>query len=216
MDGGEAEKKKIAEIRRGVKTTTDKLRRARALGSLNKKAKAVEYDSSTPILNQTNDLVKSPIKGYRIRAANGHSLDSPWDLDDDVEALLLMHYLDHVFPLMFSFYNPSIAEGGRGWLLGLLKQTKSVHDAALTLATYHRQMVLRETTTLINEPKAQEQIYTLALQGLREHIEVIRSKTPGVNGLKDSIDIFACIIHLILLEVRTIPCGLDLAAILKF
>jgi hypothetical protein len=124
-----------------------------------------------------------------------------WIPDQDLESLLLMHYLDEVFPLQFPFYNPPIAEGGRGWILGLLKQTKPVHDAALSLAAGHRQSILKETGSSISDPGVQQRMYALSLRGLRDHVEVLRLQQPGIGSLKDSIEIFACIIQLILLDV---------------
>lgn len=208
MNGGEAEKKKIEEIRKGVKITTDSLRRSRALQSLSKKTTKIISSATdgSQLQTQVVDLfVEAPKSDERVCSAVAvHSSDKRWEPDDILESLLLMHYFDHVFPLLFPFYNPPIEDGGRGWIHGLLKQTKPVHDAALSLAAWHRQLVLRSTNPQNYDPKVQHQMYALALQGLRDNISVIMSKTPGVDGLKDSIDIFACIIHLILLEVANV------------
>jgi hypothetical protein len=53
------------------------------------------------------------------------------------EAVLLMHYLDNVFPLQFPMYKPSFIDGGRGWFLSLLLRTKPLYHAALALASFH-------------------------------------------------------------------------------
>lgn len=50
----------------------------------------------------------------------------------------MMHFLDHVFPRQYPMYNPEILEGGRGWLLPLLMQSKPFHHAALASAAHHR------------------------------------------------------------------------------
>jgi len=47
----------------------------------------------------------------------------------DREFELLMHYLDHVFALQFRFHSPSVASGGRGWLLWLLNDTLPLRHA---------------------------------------------------------------------------------------
>ncbi|KAF4627672.1 hypothetical protein G7Y89_g10480 [Cudoniella acicularis] len=62
------------------------------------------------------------------------------------ESVLLMHYLDKVFPQQFLFYESSLEEGGRGWLLTLLMNCKPLFHAACSLAAYHRQITycLRE------------------------------------------------------------------------
>lgn len=58
------------------------------------------------------------------------------------EAELLMHYLDVVFHLQFRFHVPSIASGGRGWLLWLLTETKPLYHAALSLGALHQHSLL--------------------------------------------------------------------------
>nr|AGO59048.1 PtaR3 [Pestalotiopsis fici] len=60
------------------------------------------------------------------------------------DSILLMHFLDKVFPLQYPMYRPDILEGGRGWLLALLLQTKSLYHAALALSSYHRRMLVFE------------------------------------------------------------------------
>ncbi|MCJ1384496.1 hypothetical protein MMC17_007613 [Xylographa soralifera] len=59
----------------------------------------------------------------------------PISADDSV---LLMHFLDNVFPLQYPMYKPGILEEGRGWLLTLLLQTEPLYHAALALSAYHR------------------------------------------------------------------------------
>jgi hypothetical protein len=57
------------------------------------------------------------------------------------EPVLLMHFLDNVFPLQYPMYKPGIPEGGRGWLLALLIRTKPLYHAALALSAYHRRTI---------------------------------------------------------------------------
>ncbi len=53
------------------------------------------------------------------------------------ESVLLMHYLDCVFPLQYPLYK-SESLAGRGWLLTLLLGTKPLYHGALALSAYHR------------------------------------------------------------------------------
>lgn len=57
-----------------------------------------------------------------------------------------MHFLDHVFPLQYPMYKPSIAEGGRGWLLSLLFETKPLYHAALALSAFHRRVFMKTSS----------------------------------------------------------------------
>lgn len=63
----------------------------------------------------------------------------PISADDSV---LLMHFLDNVFPLQYPMYKSGILEGGRGWLLTLLLRVKPLYHAALALRAYHRRSVI--------------------------------------------------------------------------
>lgn len=58
------------------------------------------------------------------------------------DSILLMHFLDTIFPLQYPMYTPGILEGGRGWLLALLLRTKPLYYAALALSSYHRWMTI--------------------------------------------------------------------------
>lgn len=62
------------------------------------------------------------------------------------ESLLLMHFMDYVFPLQFPMYKPKIKEGGRGWLLPLVLRTKPLYHAALMFAMYHRRKTTLSTS----------------------------------------------------------------------
>lgn len=124
--------------------------------------------------------------------------------------MLLMHYLDVVYPLQFPFYKPRVEDGGRNWVLALLMRCRPLYNGALSLAAYHQSTVLvpNETGWLPAFPNppfvglsdVQEEYYTLVLGGLREHVAFL-SKLGRREGLRDSIYILACVTQLILLEV---------------
>jgi len=80
------------------------------------------------------------------------------------ESVLLMHFLDHVFPLQYPMYKPGIPEGGRGWLLALLLRTKPLYHAALALSGYHRR-----TTT---PAKISHPCRAAALVQQEKHLEI--------------------------------------------
>lgn len=122
------------------------------------------------------------------------------------EAELLMHYLDHVFALQFRFYSPSIQNGGRGWLLWLLTETKPLYHAALSLGALHQHSLLART--------AQGQHYHDTLNELNEHhnralqelqiflqssYEVSATAQPA--GRKRRLQILACGVQFISFEL---------------
>lgn len=54
------------------------------------------------------------------------------------EALLLMHYLDRVFPWQFPYHLSHSRLGNRGWLLTLLMGHGPLYHATLSLAALHK------------------------------------------------------------------------------
>ncbi|KAG7152883.1 Pestheic acid cluster transcriptional regulator 3 like protein [Verticillium longisporum] len=62
--------------------------------------------------------------------------------EEEGDLNFIMIYLDHVFPFLFPYYRPSLPEGGRGWVLSLLKSNKAVYHTALSLGSYYFSLVL--------------------------------------------------------------------------
>lgn len=92
------------------------------------------------------------------------------------ESILLMHCLDNVFPCQFRFYQPSLEDGGRGWLLSLLMQTKPLYHAACSLAAYHRQMMYCLTGGMVKPCFTREALqlhHDVAISELRKYLGVL-------------------------------------------
>lgn len=54
----------------------------------------------------------------------------------DFEIDFLMKYMDYVFPHLFPFYQPSIHETGRSWILVLLRRSRVAFHSAMSLSAY--------------------------------------------------------------------------------
>ena len=128
----------------------------------------------------------------------------PKSLGDNIEANLMMHYLDNVFYIQFRFFTPSISTGARGWLLSLLNRTKPLYHAALSLSAFHRQSLLQQIQT----GQAQtdylhelERHYKLTLEELQLFIQAHRENTSSVEAFGGNIQILACMVQLISFEV---------------
>jgi hypothetical protein len=119
------------------------------------------------------------------------------------ESVLLMHYLDWVFPCQFRFYQPSLEDGGRGWLLSLLMQTKPLYHAACSLAAYHRQVRycldggMRKTWFTLEALHLQ---YDVAITELRRYLEVLIS-SDRERTLVEDVQVLCSIVLLISIEV---------------
>lgn len=122
---------------------------------------------------------------------------------EEVDTELLMHYLDHVFPLQFPFYRPSVEAGGRGWLLSILTTTKPLYYAAISLAAYHRQsMLCREGASKDHglNLESLERQYARALSELRQYLAKIGVKKEARTQV-ENVDVLSCLVMLISLEV---------------
>lgn len=112
------------------------------------------------------------------------------------DSVLLMHFLDNIFPLQLPMYRPGVLEGGRGWLLSLLLRTKPLYHAALALSAYHRR------TIMLSEPGQLYRATDLAQQ--EKHLEIcinllnkfVQNSCP-VSGL----GIMTSVVQLVFFEV---------------
>jgi C6 transcription factor Pro1 len=122
------------------------------------------------------------------------------------ESILLMHFLDRVFPLQYPMYRPDIVDGGRGWLLTLLLRTKPLYHAALALSSYHRRMMISERT--------QHPCRVLAVVQQEKHLEIclaeVQQSIRSVNRFiqKDQqgtgLGTVTSIVQLVFFEVRAL------------
>ncbi|KFY06751.1 hypothetical protein V492_07782 [Pseudogymnoascus sp. VKM F-4246] len=221
MDGKRREKDIAETIRRVVKETTAEKKRIamkrrsqqqqQSNGSMNNAA-AKEPTHSTPPAT----TLPSPAQTDRSGGWGGHAKNrispliargSPLSdfsvVPEEIDAELLMHYLDHVFPLQFPFYKPSVAAGGRGWLLSILTMTKPLYHAAISLASYHRQSMMCRDDASKDwglELESMERQYARALSELRQYLANIGDKNEARTQV-ENVDILSCLAMLISLEM---------------
>ncbi|KAH8894583.1 hypothetical protein GQ53DRAFT_716304 [Thozetella sp. PMI_491] len=67
---------------------------------------------------------------------------SPYSAVNDLDVDFTMMYLDHVFPFLFPFYSPPMIQGGRAWVLDLLRNNNTMFHAAMSLSTFFFTLVL--------------------------------------------------------------------------
>ncbi|WAO93590.1 Zn(2)-C6 fungal-type domain-containing protein [Fusarium falciforme] len=84
------------------------------------------------------------------------------------EAQYLVHYLDYIFPIQYTFYVDAPEEGGRGWLFFLLERSAPLRNAALTLSAFHQHISSPYRTE--NQEDELLNYHTKALQELRQII----------------------------------------------
>jgi C6 transcription factor Pro1 len=128
------------------------------------------------------------------------------------ESVLLMHYLDNVFPCQFRFYQPSLEDGGRGWLLSLLMQTKPLYHAACSLAAYHRQMMYCLTGGMIQPCFTRQALqlhHGIAITELRKYLELL-VQDDHERTLEEEVQLLCSIVLFISTEVSSLKIVSDL------
>lgn len=159
------------------------------------------------IMGQDQFVVCKPIvRAYSIDS--NHHQDAPstnHSLGDSItptaaeESVLLMHFLDSVFPLQYPMYKPKSLEGGRGWLLALLLRSNPLYHAALAFSAYHRRIML---DAKISQPRRlaavvqQEYHLQVCILGMNQSAQESCSQ-------KDKLGIGNSVMQLIFYEVIT-------------
>ncbi|KAF5535522.1 C6 zink-finger PRO1A [Fusarium mexicanum] len=206
MDGGLREKEEKQRIKQAVKKNFRQKKRlqARQLRHYNRNTNQGQNLSSvaeqgTQLRNasQTNPnsrTAPSPIltpRSLQSRVLSGQSFAEPLHFD---EASLLMHYLDHVFPYQYPFFDKSRLS--RGWLLWLLSKNGPLYRASMGLAALHQRSLLGET----DNHHLELEFHTKAVGQLQDFLSSI-----DINELHTEnetlVEIMTCGIALISFEV---------------
>jgi hypothetical protein len=207
-DGGAQEREKIHELRLAIKAASSEKRRRTIRQQAYRKSNKVQSERISETASP-EDIVPADVE----RQAIDYSADlttlpqrqisiPPIELQDS-EANLLMHYMDHVFPLQFPLYRPSPSEGGRGWLLSILLRTKPLLHAAVSLAAYHQVSLQCDGDKECCKHyvlEILERRHTLALKELRRYLDGLQGGDPA-SSPEGREEVLACIVLLISLEV---------------
>jgi hypothetical protein len=140
----------------------------------------------------------------------GLKFDDTTDYSTQTRFTLLMHYLDNVFPCQFRFYRPALQDGGRGWLLSLLMQTKPLYLAACSKAAYHQQMIQSLTGRKSKPYLANIALhcqYNAAITELRKYLQEMDS-CGRTRTLLNNVQLLSSMIIVISTEVCISPCFL--------
>jgi C6 transcription factor Pro1 len=112
------------------------------------------------------------------------------------ELVLVMHFLDHVFPLQYPMYNPEALEGGRGWLLSLLLETEPLYHAVMALSAYHRRVMTFAKTSHSSQ--------VAALVQQEKHLEIcikLVSQSTERYCHRSGLGIASTVLQLVFFEV---------------
>ncbi|KAF5985774.1 C6 zink-finger PRO1A [Fusarium coicis] len=184
MDGGPNETQEKQRIKQAVKKS---FREKKGLQA--RRQRDINQDASQ---GETESLPGVSEEGIQLRnTSQGQSFAEPLHYD---EASLLMHYLDHIFPYQYPFFDK--AKLSRGWLLWLLSKNGPLYRASMGLAALHQRSLLGET----KNHHLELEFHTKAVSQLHDFVSSV-----DINELRPenetSVEIITCGIALISFEV---------------
>lgn len=147
MDAGLKQGRKAAEIKAQIKSNACRRRanekvRGLARGvtrsndlSTNGNAFAALQDFGPGSANLTSSSPSSRDDHSQSTATHRFLLEKANESQYVLESVMLMTYLDHLFPIVYPFYRPGILEGARGWLLPVALSHTCLRHVVVALAT---------------------------------------------------------------------------------
>ena len=115
------------------------------------------------------------------------------------ESILIMFYLESVLPFLFPFYQPSLLQGGRSWILEMMISSPVVRQATLCQSSYY--LSLARGTANYDGP------WETVLAQTRDAFAVLRQSLLVIDGpaitehMHGAVRIMASIVQLLRFEV---------------
>ncbi|KAF5535415.1 Zn(2)-C6 fungal-type DNA-binding domain-containing protein [Fusarium napiforme] len=92
-------------------------------------------------------------------------------------------YIDQVFPFLFLFYAPSMIQGGRAWVLDILRHHKTMFHTAMSLSTYFFTLVL-SSENMSEYQVCRQNIWTQLEGFASDAIKNLKTEVLAMNQLE--------------------------------
>lgn len=118
------------------------------------------------------------------------------------DTILLTFHLEYVLPFLFPFYNPSILEGGRSWILEMMISSPVVRQATLCQSSYFFSLARGVT--------ADDSTWEAVLAQTRDAFSILRQSLQFIHGssitehLHGAVRILASIMQIQRFEVAVL------------
>lgn len=110
---------------------------------------------------------------------------------NETDDFLTSLYLDTVFPCLFPCYHPATLEGGRSWLLTILKTNHAVFHAAMSLSAYYFTLLLARDATHTLRTPCEQHVWDTWNSHMDLSMRLIRQDLSDINaGGRQKTDIF--------------------------
>jgi C6 transcription factor Pro1 len=117
-----------------------------------------------------------------------------------LDNVLLMFYIEHVFPFLFPFYKPSCIEGGKAWILEMMMSSPVVQRAILCQSSYFFSLARGSSNDIVCASIIKQT--RDAFEVLREALKVI-SNSEIKDHLPAAVRILSSIIQVQRFEIAT-------------
>ncbi|KAH8748165.1 fungal-specific transcription factor domain-containing protein [Diaporthe sp. PMI_573] len=94
-------------------------------------------------MRRPDDLSEERPAPHKPQMQTMHQRPSFSSIAVDVETDFTITFLDYVFPFLFPFYQPSVLEGGRSWLLAMLRSNTAFFHSGMSLSAYFFTLILK-------------------------------------------------------------------------
>ncbi|TVY41768.1 Pestheic acid cluster transcriptional regulator [Lachnellula subtilissima] len=201
MDGGVRQEEMAEELKREVKEKAHLRRGERALhtSSIRVRLPPQVPQISTEVATHVDSLFKTSSNDQEPYLRRGP--DSTPTCKDAGESeclafgqsdtVLIMFYLENLFPFLFPFYRPSVLHGGRTWILEMMMKSLVMRQATLCQSSYFFSLAHGTTTrdvvweTVLKQTRDAFGVLGQALQVI--HGSEITEHLPGAIRIMASI-----------------------------
>ncbi|GAM33586.1 hypothetical protein TCE0_011r00592 [Talaromyces pinophilus] len=122
---------------------------------------------------------------------NASATDPDHSFTNETDDFLTSLYLDTVFPCLFPCYHPATLEGGRSWLLTILKTNHAVFHAAISLSAYYFTLLLARDATHTLRTPCEQHVWDTFNSHMDLSMRLIRQNLSDINaGGRQKRDIF--------------------------
>ncbi|KAI8944396.1 fungal-specific transcription factor domain-containing protein [Xylaria longipes] len=148
---------------------------------------------------QALDVISLPRANCKFASTDARHNLAFDQLDDSV---LIMFYIEHVFPFLFPFYQPPLLQGGRAWVLKMMMTSPVVRQATLCQSSYFFSLSRSATN---GGP-----LWETVLTQTKEAFEILRQALQVISGsnitehLHGAVRVMASIMQVQRLEIAVL------------
>ncbi|EED22405.1 C6 transcription factor, putative [Talaromyces stipitatus ATCC 10500] len=221
MNGGDTEKSQIQSLKQTVRYTSRQRDRARPQPLRSQSQTVPPSNAPESVLGpkyapgaaytrmEQGYLSRSDASSLQKETAQASDTQTnPMLLMGDLslsDTRLLMHFVDHVYPLQLPISQSSAIQNDRNWLLPIIMHIRPFYHSVLGLAALHQRLLTSQSNDESQQLRAlkyAQKHHSLCLQDLQVAIQLLGPyKVKGAECPRGGVGVLASVIQLVLLEM---------------